>query len=435
MLINYTDPESSIICCDKAQVKSVFQAAQVVKGLFRYCPACMENVLRLLCETNCDPNMSVWFNIPPYGMVQLNSTTWYVRDVDAYVTSRFALSLYDSCSSVRYPGTNTKAVDFMCGGADECNATQWLHSLGDPVRNHGQINFIVNDTVKGHPDIKPNNHTFISCNTSDLGLQCSCADCPTPNICPLIPAVDLSWFRYVYADISRAIWCIGTALSIGIFILTLICALSNWSRDSTLLPNPKLHPHPFRHDVSGDYSQLQASPQSSGKPSSGVAKDGARSDSQFRHIYRCTGNVIQKMFYHWGCFCADHPFLVLIFTILPAIFCGSGVVLVKTSSDPVELWSQPDSQSHQEMAYFENNFGLLERTEQLIINAKPNISGYVFFPVGASYRWHFSPIFQLEVLTEVCAMYVCWPRDMSWSSLICTTFSWKLFCFHSCHSF
>lgn len=404
MFINSTSPESSTICCDKSQLEVTHNAARIAEAIYENCPACTQNLLQHLCLITCDPNMSVWFDIPPGGMVEFNATTWYVSKLDIYITPHYAHSLYNSCRNVRMPGTTQKAMDITCGGVDKCNARLWISFLGIPTPGVAPtvVQYHINDTVKGNPNIKPNNHTFTTCNTSVLDLQCTCADCPAPNICPQLPMVELSCPKY--AIISGAILCIGTMLSICVCIVALIGALLNCNGLARQLPKgPKSYHCFMSHSVTGNTGEGKESPLESDqdvRPLYGVQNG----HSYLRHITsfgHYTGSVLPNIFYHWGCFCADHWFLVLLFTAIPITFLGHGLVFLEISSDPVELWSAPESQARIERDYIESKFGPGQRSEQLMINAKPSVQGYCFPPFGIPGYWCYSSLFEIYVLEEV----------------------------------
>lgn len=68
--------------------------------------------------------------------------------------------------------------------------------------------------------------------------------------------------------------------------------------------------------------------------------------------------------------CAGHPFAVLIpLTIITGVL-AFGIVHLKITTDPVELWASPTSRSRVEKDYFDRTFGPFYRIEHLIITAK-----------------------------------------------------------------
>ena len=73
---------------------------------------------------------------------------------------------------------------------------------------------------------------------------------------------------------------------------------------------------------------------------------------------------------HVPAVCALHPVPILIIGLLVAVGLSFGVVKLKVTTDPIELWASPTSRSRVEKDYFDQNFGPFYRTEMLIIRAK-----------------------------------------------------------------
>lgn len=76
--------------------------------------------------------------------------------------------------------------------------------------------------------------------------------------------------------------------------------------------------------------------------------------------------------------CASHPWWVLLCGAIFVIACSCGILFLKITTDPVELWASPDSQSRREKTYFDRNFEPFYRTEQIIVTSVdlPNVSIY-----------------------------------------------------------
>lgn len=416
--INKTDPENSKVCCDSAQVGTLNDQIKVAKGLFQRCPACYNNFLRHFCMITCDPNMSLWFDIPD-GDLDNSTGHAYVKSVDVYITPNYADTLYDSCDNVQYPENNDRVIDIMCGGVDTCSPSAWLNFLGDPTANAGQAPFLmkymINETVPGHPEIKPDNHTFIPCNISDPSLRCSCADCPSPNICPPLPQVVTSHFNYKLT--AGLIGGIGAGISVIVCIVALVAAIITYHATKGYRPisgesEPQTNYGTMNGGVAGHTKDSKETDGDS--PSSSVGSINADeldlSDRPKGNCGCCQWYVnfghyfeyrIKWAFYHWGRFCAEYWYLVLFFAILIAAALSCGMFFFKITTNTVELWSAPTSRARIEKNYFDEHFGPFYRTEQLIITA-PGLTGYPFQPPEIPATWHFGPVMNMEVLEEVC---------------------------------
>ena len=68
-------------------------------------------------------------------------------------------------------------------------------------------------------------------------------------------------------------------------------------------------------------------------------------------------NWLKKIFTKWATFCATYPLSVLsVGLIIVVIFC-SGLHNFTIRTNPVELWSAPNSQARKEKDYFDQHFG------------------------------------------------------------------------------
>ena len=111
---------------------------------------------------------------------------------------------------------------------------------------------------------------------------------------------------------------------------------------------------------------------------------------------------LMLFFRWWGQLCCEHPFKVIFgsIVVIGALTCG--VLRVQITTDPVELWSMPTSESRLQKDYFDEHFGPFYRTEQVIITA-PNVSGSEYLvQTGTNvYKVYFGSALQKKVLDEV----------------------------------
>lgn len=61
---------------------------------------------------------------------------------------------------------------------------------------------------------------------------------------------------------------------------------------------------------------------------------------------------------------------MLIVGVLISIGLSVGIIYLKVTTNPVELWAAPNSKSRIEKDYFDKNFEPFYRTEMLIIRPK-----------------------------------------------------------------
>uniref|UniRef100_A0A8C7IBG8 Niemann-Pick disease, type C1 n=1 Tax=Oncorhynchus kisutch TaxID=8019 RepID=A0A8C7IBG8_ONCKI len=93
---------------------------------------------------------------------------------------------------------------------------------------------------------------------------------------------------------------------------------------------------------------------------------------------------LRSLFARWGSFCVRQPLVVILGSLAVVATCSGGLVYMKITTDPVELWSSPSSQARQEKDYFDSHFGPFFRAEQLIITTTlQSESVYSPNPAGA----------------------------------------------------
>jgi Niemann-Pick C1 protein len=139
----------------------------------------LRNFLNLFCQLSCSPNQSLFINVTSVSQANANKT---VDGIDFYVTPNFGEALYQSCKDVKFGTMNTRAIDFVGGGANSYQ--EWFAFLGEKVPpgfpgSPYSIQFKA--TVPDSSPMKPMNASVYSCNDTSLG--CSCGDCPSSPVC------------------------------------------------------------------------------------------------------------------------------------------------------------------------------------------------------------------------------------------------------------
>ena len=111
-------------------------------------------------------------------------------------------------------------------------------------------------------------------------------------------------------------------------------------------------------------------------------------------------SALCRWFTCWGIWCSTHPFLVVgaCFVVVGTLSCG--LMFFTVTTDPVELWSSPNSEARRQKDAYDSKFNPFFRTEQLIIrSSNPIPTGYHIYPYET---WiPFGPIFHLDLLNQV----------------------------------
>ena len=411
--------EDELVCCDHSQLVLLTEQLKYPRQLFSRCPACIKNFVEHFCFTTCNPDQSI--HSTPLTCIDADSkhpNQVAISDVRIYISDRYTDELYQSCSNVQYPQASNRVVDIMCGGTDNCNSTLWLNFLGDPNQNHNSpLPMHYHYGNESLPDgIKAKDRSFTPCNTSDPKNRCSCADCNTPDTCPTPPQAPNVTFPQ--KTVMYSVMGAGLFLSIVTFIVAIGLAIAAiiFVKNRGYVPIGK--------DSSGGHGKYGAL-DNDDSPTSSVGsinnedvhiQDLASKPPSSTFCMPCyisgahLENWIKIVFYHWGCFVAKYWYIVIIFgvgiVLLLIVITGvmhiTSVLPFLITTDPVKLWSAPDSRARLEKNYFDDHFNPFYRTEMMIVTT--NLTDYTTFQPYGVYGaddWTFGPVFDERVLEEV----------------------------------
>ncbi|KAL5968171.1 NPC intracellular cholesterol transporter 1 [Taenia solium] len=241
-----------------------------------------------------------------------NATDGAVTSIDFRLSRNKAQVIYDACNAIDDLFLGNP-VEMICGRED-CNTTDLFRSIGKSESSGD--NLTTEDTANGR----------VSAVTEEL--QETLEDLPLPQ-----------------RLFKRPLWLAMLLTFLGLTLLFLLGLAFHWcinrqSEDST---------------AAGSYSP----------PIGCYSKVGAT--IQFGSTW---------LFARQGALVARFPRMTLLLTVtLLAVAC-CGFLRFRVTTDPVELWSDPNSRARLEKAYFDEHFGPFYRTEQIIIrpvNATPYV--------------------------------------------------------------
>ena len=103
-------------------------------GLVGRCPSCARNLRSIFCSMTCDPQQSNFLS-PNETMEYLdpktNKTLTLITILNYHISENFVQGLYDSCSEVVNPSSNSLALTTYCGNwGEDCDAHRLLDSMG-----------------------------------------------------------------------------------------------------------------------------------------------------------------------------------------------------------------------------------------------------------------------------------------------------------------
>ena len=407
----YAKGNDTKVCCDTSQLKALQTQTGVPQELFSRCPACYRNFMHHFCATTCSPDQSQFFEVEP-GYAQ-NCTIKkddkevniiYLREVDVYLDSDYTDKFYDSCANVQYSQTNQKVIGaLMCGPhQDDCTAALWLQFMGDPAENFGTAPFDINYIITSDANdtsIVPVNYTQDACDDTSSHYACNCADCPSPKLCPPPPEPPQ---EFPYWIVSVSIAAFGFVFSLCVCLLLYVSlAIGLWkSRGKHFSTEHTGEREKLTESDKVEFNESTASSINGGNSSLDVQPDMASCGpcAVMAQVGAWLEFGIQSIFYKWGLLASRFSFVVIPVVLVVCAGFLAGVYFFEVTTDPVELWSAPNSRAREEKNYFDDNFGPFYRTEQVVITASPIFTNYTIY--SDREHWTSGPVFFHEVLFE-----------------------------------
>lgn len=364
------------LCCNVDQLRTLKGSLQLPLQFLSRCPACFFNLMNLFCELTCSPHQSQFMN-----GTKFNESN--VVEVQYYIGQTFSNAMYNACKDVQAPSSNVKALSLLCGkDAKDCNATNWIQYMFDI--NNGQTPFPI---VPIFSDVPVSGYTPMNNKTYDCteGLEdgsgpCSCQDCtkacgPKPVPPPLPPP-----WTILGMDAMTVIMWISYMAFLLIFIGAVLAAWCYRKRTIMSEYGPILDSNNPLSLNSDDPDQVYASC---------CETLGERFE-----------NALRILFTSWGSFCVRHPSLVILGSLILVVASSGGLVYMRITTDPVELWSSPSSQARQDKDYFDSHFGPFFRTAQLIITTPINDT-FIYSPYFGGSDVPFGAILRKDILHQV----------------------------------
>ncbi|XP_047225004.1 NPC intracellular cholesterol transporter 1 [Girardinichthys multiradiatus] len=370
---NYGDRS---LCCNVDQLNTLKESLQLPLQFLSRCPSCFYNLMNLFCELTCSPHQSQFMNATKFMGEN-------VTEVEYYIGQTFTNAMYNACQDVQAPSTNVKALSLLCGkDAQDCNATNWIQYMFSI--DNGQTPFpiipIFSD-VGIHGYTPMNNKTYACTEGLEDGSgPCSCQDCtaacgPKPVPPPLPPP----WTILGMDAMSVIMWLSYMAFLL-IFVGALVVAWCRRSRTITSEYGPILdsnNPLSLNSDIPNQ-------------------ENGSCCETLGERFE----NLLRTFFSSWGSFCVRHPSVVLLGSLILVTACSGGLIFMRITTDPVELWSSPESQARQEKNYFDERFGPFFRTTQLIITTPINDT-FIYSPYFGGSDVPFKAILFKDILHQV----------------------------------
>uniref|UniRef100_A0A672Y7I6 NPC1 like intracellular cholesterol transporter 1 n=1 Tax=Sphaeramia orbicularis TaxID=375764 RepID=A0A672Y7I6_9TELE len=344
---------NTFACCSINQLNSLEKSLTLSKAVLVRCPSCAENFAHLHCINTCSPNQSQSVKVTKIMNVtnSQGKTREAVVAYQSFLSTTFADGSFQSCKNVRIPATGGFAISTMCGryGAKLCTPQRWYDFQGDSSNGLAPLDIdfqlIPEGVTAGLPaGVVPYNGRALKCNetTPTGGQVCSCQDCQES--CPVLPNPPLppGPFRLLGTDGFLVIAIVLFCLLVFAYLLYLV--VSCWVASKKRKYERVIHPSEV---TCTDKNSLAA------------------------HA------LLSSMFQYWGTLMATYPLTVLLVSAVVVSAFATGLMNIELTTDPVELWSAPNSRARQEKDFHDTHFDPFFRTNQLILTA-PDRKGHVY---------------------------------------------------------
>ena len=170
-------------CCSTRQLDTLAKNLEILAQLTTRCPACWNNMRRLLCLMTCTRDQSLYMDPK-----EVDNSTGHaaITDINYYISPTFKQGLFDSCKDVRFPGNNERALNLLCGTTVEtCTAEKLLSWMGSTANGFAPFDIFYPESLADKLSwmditVFKCNKPFIDPQTQKPAPICSCQDCYVP---------------------------------------------------------------------------------------------------------------------------------------------------------------------------------------------------------------------------------------------------------------
>ncbi|KAF1744461.1 hypothetical protein MXB_4028 [Myxobolus squamalis] len=382
---NYEESQPIYSCCDSDQLDIFNQGIASLEQIIPTCGICRENIQRLTCNIICHRNQS------DFTVAHVENGTNIVKELEVAISYKFAHGLFDSCKDVLFPNSNVRVISFICNlGGIKCDPRTFITSLlsNSQFKIRPKI-YDTNETIptKFKYAVDPKSHPCNESYAAYTGVmrECGCQDCFSSCLPPpVIPNDDSIYFNHLKMY-EMAVICLYIVFLIA-FIASFVAQYVKYRGES-----PSLYIEQSLEElIVSDTISLSNQDEQSLLP-----LDGIRGNEFQQKMH----NIMQRLLKRWGHLVATNKIIFSFFPILIAVGLASGIAYrFEVTSDPIDIWSPPNSEFRKQKAFFDSNFGPFYRTQQIIIKT-PNIS-YTNSQISG-FNTTFGPPLRKEIIQEL----------------------------------
>ncbi|KAF8767940.1 NPC intracellular cholesterol transporter 1 like protein [Argiope bruennichi] len=385
LCLQYENPR---VCCSLTHLRELHKTIDLLEALgFSRCPSCFQNLLQLLCTSNCAPYQNQFMQVTETAFIDDGDhKSEIIKSLNIHVSKLYAYKTYESCSEVQglFPGS--LLYDLLCGawGSSQCTTERLLEQLGKPVTEGGKTYARTSFKLHVEEKVVVNGRTFFPVKTPYFKCSeapgpnlsaCNCYDCKASCAAkalepPVFPEEGKSFSVF---QIDGFIFC--AILGFGLFstcVTVIFCCLS----------------HPcFKRPLSKTKNDKKSS-----------------FEKSFYSPSKTFGNWFEERletaFMHWAIFVSKYPVLIVMLSLFICSICSLGLVFNSViTTDPVELWVFPNSEARRDMEDYNKHFGSFYRVEQIIIT--PTNRETFYHPIIVNHELKnisWGPVFQQDFL-------------------------------------
>ncbi|KAH9693851.1 SSD domain-containing protein [Citrus sinensis] len=358
------------VCCTEDQFDTLRTQVQQAIPFLVGCPACLRNFLNLFCELTCSPNQSLFINVTSVSKVSNNLT---VDGIDYYITDTFGQGLYESCKDVKFGTMNTRALDFIGGGAQNFKGKlmlDWFAFIGRRAAANLPGSPYTIKFWPSAPELSgmiPMNVSAYSC--ADGSLGCSCGDCTSSPVCSSTapPPHKSSSCSVKMGSLNAK--CVDFALAIlYIILVSLFFGWGFFHRKRERSRSFRMKPLVNAMDGSELHSVERQKEEN--LPMQMLGTPRTRNRIQLSIVQGYMSNFYRK----YGKWVARNPTLVLSLSMALVLLLCLGLIRFEVETRPEKLWVGPGSRAAEEKLFFDSHLAPFYRIEE-IDGLRANYSG------------------------------------------------------------
>uniref|UniRef100_A0A8B9JAI1 NPC1 like intracellular cholesterol transporter 1 n=1 Tax=Astyanax mexicanus TaxID=7994 RepID=A0A8B9JAI1_ASTMX len=401
-------------CCSVQQLMSLQSSLTLSKAVLLRCPSCAYNFAHVHCVTTCSPNQSQTINITRTIPVNISGTEKEaVVAYQTYISTDFSDASFRSCKNVRIPATGGFAIATMCGryGAKLCTAQRWLDFQGDSSNGLAplDIDFRLIPPEQS-ADVPAGMVAYagmvLGCNetTPTGGKECSCQDCE--DSCPPVPPPGPPPGPFMIRDVDGVlVICSILFFFILLMFLVYLIAICCDGKKSKRRKDKNANEVDHTLNLTVHPSEITCTDKAS----------------------LATQEFLGSMFQSWGTVMARHPLKVIFASVLVVAAFSTGMMNMELTTDPVQLWSAPNSRARREKDFHDANFAPFFRTNQLILTA-PGRPSYIYDSLLFG-RTNFSGLISKDLILQLLELQQKIQAIEFWSEELNKTASLKDVCY------